>query len=60
MNTPVFDSNGLITTLQTMVGHKCTYADMSTRQVHTLQLQLQQQFLYISTDTYIMSAPPLA
>ena len=24
-----------------MVGHRCTYADTSTRQVHTLQLQLQ-------------------
>ena len=45
MNTPVsiFESNGLKTTLKIMVGHRCTYADMSTRQVHTLQLQLQQQ-----------------
>ena len=39
-NAPVFESNGLITTLKIMVGHKCTHADMSTRQVDTLQLQL--------------------
>ena len=43
MNTPVFESSGLITTLMIMVGHRCTYADMSTRQSHTLQLQQQQQ-----------------
>ena len=48
MNTPVFESNGLITTLKIMVSHRCTYADMSTRQVHTLQLQLQRQ----SFNTY--------
>ena len=41
--TPHERSNGLITALKIMVGHRCTYADMSTRQVHTLQLQLQQQ-----------------
>ena len=35
-------------TLKITVGHRCTYADMSTRQVHTLQLQLQQQ----SFNTY--------
>ena len=30
-------------TLKITVGHRCTYADVSTRQVHTLQLQLQPQ-----------------
>ena len=30
-------------TLKITVGHRCIYADMSTRQVHTRQLQLQQQ-----------------
>ena len=35
-----------------MVGHRCTYADMSTRQVQTLQLQLQQQ----SFNTYQLTA----
>ena len=54
VNTPVliFESNGLITTLKIMVGHKCTCADMSTKQVHTLQIQLQQQ----SFNTYQLTA----
>ena len=47
-NALVFESNGLTTTLEIMVGHKCTFADMSTRQDHTLQLQLQQK----SFNTY--------
>ena len=47
MNTPpVLESNGLITTLKITASHRCTYADISSRQVHTLLLQLQQQRLY--------------
>ena len=46
MNSPVFESNGLITTLKIMLGHKCTSADMSTRQVHTLQQQQQRFFIF--------------
>ena len=58
MNFPVLESNGLITTLKIMVGHRCTNADMSTRQVHTLQLQLQPQRLYFYRLTPV-KCPPL-
>ena len=49
MNTRVFESNGLITTLKSMVQCKCTCAD-DTRKTTT------QEILYIQTDTYEMSA----
>ena len=32
-----------------MVGHRCTYADMSTRQVHALQLQRQRSLTFLLT-----------
>ena len=51
MNAPVFESNGLKTTLKIMVGLECTNADLSTTQVDTLQLQLQQQ----SFNTYYLT-----
>ena len=32
-----------------IVGHRCTHADMSTRQVHTLQLQQQRSLTFLLT-----------
>ena len=57
INASVFDSDGLMNTLKIMVGYKCTYADMSTKHVHTLTTASKtSEIAYVQTATYEMSA----